>query len=122
MRAPNILVVDDEPAVLRLMAMALARQGWQIYQAKDAVTAVTTAKGLKCGLNLLITDIDMPGIAGDELIRQIRKMCPLVDVLAISGALPESSHGLANIPYLQKPFDMMRLAEVSREILSSQLI
>jgi DNA-binding response OmpR family regulator len=121
-RTPNILVVDDEPAVLRLMALALARQGWHIYQAKDAVAALATAKGLSCGLNLLITDIDMPGIAGDELIRHIRKMCPLVDVLAISGALPERSNGLSNIPYLQKPFDMMRLAEVSREILSGQLI
>lgn len=44
------LVVDDE-----LMAKALARQGWQIYQAKDAITALATAKTLSCGFNLLAT-------------------------------------------------------------------
>lgn len=127
MRTPIILVVDDEPQVLNLMALSLARharkarQNWQIFQATDAATALTTARKLNCGLNVLVTDIQMPEITGEELIRQIRKICPQVDVLAISGALPDGSPGLANIQLLRKPFDMSLLAESVQDILAVQL-
>jgi DNA-binding response OmpR family regulator len=121
MRTPIIMLVDDEPMMLKLMAVALAREGWQIYQAKDATTALETGKTLACGLNVLVTDIEMPGMPGDELIRHIRKLCPYVDVLAISGALPEGCSGLRNSRVLKKPFKMDLLAEEIQDILSVQV-
>lgn len=121
MRTPTILLVDDEPTLLKMMTVALARHKWQVYQAKDAATALEMAATLSCGLNVLVTDLVMPDTQGDELIGRVRRMCPYVDVLLISGALPEGSSGLPNARFLKKPFDMTQLANVIRDMLSVQL-
>ena len=120
-RQPTVLLVDDEAALLKLMALRLGRLGWKVHTAPDAASAISIAERLSCRLNLLITDINMPGMSGDALIRHIRMACPFVDVLAISAALPERHTGLANIQCLRKPFSMDQLAEVARDILSTQL-
>jgi len=103
------------------MALKLQRLGWQVHDAPDAHAAIEIADRLACHLNVLITDMHMPGMPGDALIRHIRTVCPYVDVLAITGALPEFSSGLANIPFLKKPFPMDQLVEAVRDILSAQL-
>jgi CheY-like chemotaxis protein len=123
----TILLVDDEPSLLKLMALSLARharkigQEWQIRKADDAASAMAAVKDLSCGLNVLVTDIQMPEVTGEELIRQVRQACPLIDVLAISGALPEGSPGLANVQVLRKPFAMALLAESVQDLLAVQL-
>jgi DNA-binding response OmpR family regulator len=121
MSKPRILVVDDEAAVLTYIATILRRKGYDVYLADDASAALRTAETLSCGLNLLITDIVMPGMHGDELVRSIRKICPSVDVLVITGALGESSQGLANCRFLKKPFLPGVLVETVSEILDNQI-
>jgi hypothetical protein len=65
-----------------LTALSLARQDWQIHQAKAATAALAIAKKL----------MPIPGITGDELIRQIREACPRIDVLAIFRGAAGRSH------------------------------
>src|SRR5579863_10115304 len=121
MQTPRILVVDDEIAVLKYMVTILRRQGYEVHSASDAPAALKTVEKLSCGLNLLITDIVMPGTSGDELVRSLRRICPFVDVLIVTGALPESKKGLLNWPILKKPFRPNSLAEVVKQILGSQV-
>jgi len=96
MPTPRILVVDDEIAVLNYMVTILRRHGYEVHTATDATDAIQTVEQLSCGLNLLITDVAMPGVSGDELVRSLRRVCPYVDVLGVSGALQESNKGLVN--------------------------
>ena len=119
----RILVVDDETAVLNFMVTILRRKGYDVYPASDAATALAKAKDLSCGLNVLITDVVMPGMTGDELVRTIRKICPYVDVVVISGALAEENQtrGLANCRFLRKPFAPSLLMETVQDILSNQI-
>lgn len=111
-----------------LMATSLSRyarrfqHNWQIHPFTDAASVLSAARELRCGINLLVTDVQMPGIPGDELIRQIRRTCPHIDVLAVSGALPQGGAALGNIPILRKPFEMTALAEAVKDILATQLI
>ena len=121
MPTPRILVVDDEIAVLKYMSMILRRHGYEVHTASDASTALQTAEQLLCGLNLLITDVVMPGLNGDELVRSIRQICPHVDVLVVSGAMQEGGKGLVNCPVLKKPFLPTALTTAVSEILSSQI-
>ena len=100
----------------------LRRKGYDVYSANDASAALQTAQELSCGLNVLITDVVMPGMSGDELVRTIRQICPYVDVLVITGALPESNQGLVNCRFLRKPFPANALLETVRDILASQIV
>jgi two-component system cell cycle sensor histidine kinase/response regulator CckA len=121
MLKPRILVVDDEAAVLKYMLAILRRLGGELYSATDASTALQTAEKLTCGLNLLITDVAMPGMNGDELVRSISGICPYVDVLVVSGGLEEGNRGLVNCRFLKKPFLPNSLIEAVSEILSRQI-
>ena len=121
MHQPRILVVDDEAALLKYIGTILRRKGYDVYTADEASAALRTAEQLSCGLNLLITDIVMPGMQGDELVRSVRKICPYVDVVVMTGALGESSEGLPNFRLLKKPFQASVLLEAVREILDNQI-
>jgi two-component system, cell cycle sensor histidine kinase and response regulator CckA len=116
-----ILVVDDEPAVLKMLARILRGAGFHVFEADAPERALEIADEVQCGLNLLVTDIQMPRMPGDELLRQIRMKCPFVDALAISGALPKGSPGLTGIPVLQKPFGVDELVATVKEMLSRQI-
>jgi DNA-binding response OmpR family regulator len=121
MSKPNILVVDDEIAVLKYMVTILTRHGYEVHSASDASAALQLVEQLSCGLNLLITDVAMPGVSGDQLVRSLRRMCPYVDVLVVSGALQEGNKGLVNCPVLKKPFLPTALTAAVNEILSRQI-
>jgi two-component system, cell cycle sensor histidine kinase and response regulator CckA len=120
---PNarIMVVDDEPAVLNYMVTVLRRNGYDVHSAASASQALQKAQELSCGLNILITDIVMPGMTGDELVRSIRQICPYVDVLAVTGALDHSNQGFVNCRFLKKPFSPKLLVETVKDILSGQI-
>jgi hypothetical protein len=121
MPTPRILVVDDEIAVLKYMVTILSRHGYEVHAASDVPTALQTAEQLSCELNLLITDIAMPGVSGSELVRWLRQKCPYVDVLVVSGALQEGNKGLANCAVLKKPFLPSALTGTVKEILNNQI-
>lgn len=121
MPTPRILVVDDEITVLKYMVTILRRHGYEVHSASNASAALQTAEELSCGLNLLITDVPMPGVSGDELERSLRRICPYVDVLVVSGALQEGNKGLVNCTVLKKPFLPTALTAAVSEILSSQI-
>ena len=117
----RILVVDDEQSIVNYVVTILRRNGYDVRSADNASAALQKAEELSCGLNLLITDIAMPGMDGDELVRRIRRICPYVDVLAMSGALPESHRGFVNCRFLKKPFSSNLLLETVNEILANQV-
>jgi DNA-binding response OmpR family regulator len=117
----RILIVDDEPAVLKFMATVLRKSGYEVYSAQDASAAIQQAKQLSCGLNVLITDLLMPEKRGDELVREMRQICPYLDVLAVTGALAETNQGIVNCRVLQKPFSPRVLLATVKEILQGQI-
>lgn len=118
-RKETILVVDDEPAVRRLTSLMLESAGYDVYSAASAAEAVELAERLACGLNLLLTDMQMPGVDGHELIGRIRRICPHMDVMVFSGFLGEDRP--RNYPVLPKPFTREQLLAAVRAILDVQL-
>jgi DNA-binding response OmpR family regulator len=110
----TILVVDDDEQVRALVARALAFEGFDVLQAPDALNAIELLQdALAPRVCLIITDINMPGMPGDELGRLLHASRPTVPVLYMSGysrphfdfVTPEElSHC-----WIEKPFHLTEL-------------
>jgi CheY-like chemotaxis protein len=105
------LVVDDDPAVLELVAEMLAELGCEVITQQDSAAALA-ALAQDQRIELLLTDIDMPGIAGHELAKQAKRMRPGVKPILISGRDTDGR----GFPLLRKPFLQAELARLIREI------
>ena len=84
-----VLVVDDEPVVLRFIERLLADAGYCVQGASDGLGALELARQWSTPPDLLITDLRMPGLNGYELARRITALYPSVRVLLISAADPD---------------------------------
>lgn len=110
----TILVVDDDAQVRALAARALADQGFDVLQAPDAITAIGLLQDpLTPTVCLVITDINMPGMLGDEFGRLLHSSRPGLRVLYMSGySRPDldflSPQELSQC-WLEKPFTLATL-------------
>lgn len=104
----TILLVEDEPALRTVARRALERQGYVVLEAADADTALGLASRHHGPLDLLVTDVVMPGGSGPELATRLVAARPHVKVLYMSGYTDEAivHHGVleAGVAYLGKPF------------------
>jgi PAS domain S-box-containing protein len=122
----TILLVEDETILRRLARQYLETQGYKILEAEDGAAALQIVAGHQGAIDLLLTDVIMPGMNGRELAAQIAKLLPDVRVLYMSG-YTENAVGRdgmldAGINLLQKPFSLPALKDRVREVLDSEPI
>lgn len=96
-----ILVVDDEAQVRRLIKLFLVREGFQVVEAEDGLSAFSTLQELKGDLSLIVSDVRMPRLDGISLCQQVKKEFPYIPVLLISGNAPEAC--CVGDRFLEKP-------------------
>lgn len=104
--SPTVLVVDDDPAVLQLIKEQLSSYDYQPILAASGEEALEIAAE-NSSIDILLTDILMPGISGIDLAKQFSTLYPNVKVLFMSGfTLPSSLYSIAGkgVAFLQKPF------------------
>lgn len=113
-----ILIVDDEPAVRRAVARLLSAAGYRIYEAADGGEALQVLSEHPGAIDLVLTDVRMPGIDGAELVRTIGERWPRQRVAYMSGhsgdVLAPYDLAASGIPFIAKPFTREELlAEVA---------
>jgi two-component system KDP operon response regulator KdpE len=81
-RPPNVLVVDDEPALRKVLRTSLAASGFVIEEARSGEEAVDIV--LQRPFDLVLLDINMPGIGGVEACREIRALAPKIGILMVT--------------------------------------
>lgn len=81
---PRVLVVDDDEALLRVHARALASKGYRVETARDGSAAVRAFE--RTSFDVILSDIDMPGMDGIQLLERIRAHDLDVPVVFITGA------------------------------------
>lgn len=104
-----VLVVDDEPAVCQLAAKVLKRQGFKVLEALDAAGAMEMVEAVRGRIQLLLTDVVLPGMKGDELARTLKAANPDLRVVFMSGYGEDELDGLGvgvvGGAYMTKPFN-----------------
>jgi CheY-like chemotaxis protein len=116
------MVVDDEPQVLDIERHILEGAGYQVLLASSALDAIAR---LAAGPppDLLITDLDMPELGGDEMVSRIRAIRPDLKVLFVTGhadLLMETPRRWEGEAFLEKPFTQDSLCEAVSLLLSGQ--
>jgi two-component system cell cycle sensor histidine kinase/response regulator CckA len=104
----TILVVDDEPAVRRAVFRALSEAGYRVFEASDGSEALVVLTRVAHRVDLVLTDVRMPGVDGAQLARELAEAWPEQRVLFMSGQPREVLEGYhlpeTGVQLLQKPF------------------
>ena len=114
-----ILVVDDEPALLALIARALEAEGFSVAVAGDGMEAWGLIEEGNGPFDLLVVDIVMPRWDGTTLMRRVRAEHPAQRILLITGRTDGILHESvpADTPLLLKPFTPDELVRAVRSVL-----
>jgi DNA-binding response OmpR family regulator len=117
----KILVIDDEPEILRAVRMVLEMDGHQVELQTDAQRAVPQI--LSGAYDLVVLDLLMPLVTGEEMLRQL-KGSGTTPVVILSGTGDLFDIGalieLGAYTYMEKPFEPAKLLEVVRDAINSR--
>jgi two-component system cell cycle sensor histidine kinase/response regulator CckA len=117
----TIMIVEDEPAVLKLVRTILESNGFHVISATDGPSALATASTYAGNIDLLLTDVVMPDMSGREMAQSFRERWPKVKVLYTSGYTADTvvRYGVetAADAFIQKPFTPVGLARKVRQTL-----
>jgi CheY-like chemotaxis protein len=123
---PRVLVVDDETVIAQLIADMLSGEGYEVDTARDGVVAL--ARLAEQRYDVVLSDLRMPELDGLGLFREIESRYP--DVLRrfmfITGTSEHTDYqgfiDEVKVPVLTKPFDMMELFRLVRELAAGQAV
>jgi CheY-like chemotaxis protein len=130
-RAPGrgtetILLAEDEESVRGLLKYLLDTNGYRVFEAKDGSDALRVFEQHAGAIDLLLTDVIMPGMNGSELARKVRASKPGLKVIYMSGytddVLLKADAIGPGMSFLRKPLKLDVLAAVIREVLDSPAV
>ena len=109
----TILLVDDEQAVRSIVQRILRRANYEVVEAEDGAAAIRIAESHPGAIDLVVTDMFMPGMMGPEMVRKLMVMRPGIRALFMSGyADKDSTSGVpTGANFLGKPFSSQELAK-----------
>jgi PAS domain S-box-containing protein len=111
----TVLLVDDEQLVLNMATIALRRKGYTVLQAENGPAALEVLRRDRHGVSLVILDLSMPGMSGQEALPEIRKIVPQAEVIISSGYSESEAlrvfSGQSISGFLQKPYTSSRLLQ-----------
>lgn len=111
----TVLLVEDEENIRGMTAQFLASLGYCVLPAANGAAALRLAEQHGQGIDVLVTDVALPGIRGTEVAERLRASQPGVRVLFVSG--DSEAPGKDGEHMLEKPFDLTELARSIREVL-----
>lgn len=120
----TILIVEDDLHVQKLTESILQRAGYSLLTANNAAIGLQLIEDTSNNIDLLLTDVILPGLSGSDLALKSRKILPGIKVLFMSGYTDDiiAKHGILTeeIEYIQKPFTSHSLIKSVREVLDKE--
>jgi CheY-like chemotaxis protein len=122
-RPRTVLLVEDDPQVREVARTMLEGAGHRVIEAESTEDAIEQFGGME-SLDLLVSDLTMPGMSGFELFDRLAERLPSLRVVFISGSASAAdleTSARKGAPLLEKPFSADTLASTIREVLSSDM-
>lgn len=121
--AGTILLVEDETPVRTFAARALTNKGYKVLEADSAETALDMMNHIEETVDVIISDVIMPGMTGPDMVDEVLKTHPDIKVIFISGyaedAFVNSYGGGREFNFLPKPFTLKQLASKVKDVLNN---
>ncbi len=119
----TVLVVDDEAVVRDVTKVSLEQYGYSVVLAEDGAAAIEAIRRVGKDVSLVVLDMAMPVMGGEEALRHMRDICPDVRVIVCTGFDEAKANqvfaGQKVDAFMQKPFLPAELAQKVREVLDS---
>jgi CheY-like chemotaxis protein len=121
-QAKTILLIDDEELVIKISEMMLKELGYKVLKAHNGYEGLQLFEAHKTEIDLIISDLEMPKMNGNEVLKKLRKIDPEIKVLLSSGSLTDADEqsiidrGFNG--FLQKPYNLVELCGKISEILN----
>ncbi len=122
----SVLVVDDEEVVRKTASQMLQKMGFDVVAAQDGLQALRIFKADPAKFALVLMDLTMPRLDGEQTYAELRRVVPDVRVVLMSGFNEQDAvarftgRGLAN--FVQKPFDFQGLSQIVRSVMSGTAV
>jgi two-component system, cell cycle sensor histidine kinase and response regulator CckA len=118
----TLLIVDDEPSVREMAADMLRSEGYNVLEASSGPEALEVCTEHQCKIDLLLTDLIMPGMTGRMLADILTARCAGIAVLFMSGHIDgtRSEAVERSIHFIEKPPDWDRLRSLIRDLLNKR--
>ncbi len=117
----TILVIEDEDALRELMSHILKTCGYKVLQAADGASAIALNRQYAANIDLVLCDVIMPGLAGPDVVKQIKQDRPAVKILYVTG-YAERSVIEGETRLLSKPFAPDTLFRIVRQVLDEDMM
>lgn len=119
-----VLVVDDEQGLRELVCRTLRAEGYQTLEAGHGAEALEVIETAPAPVDLVVTDVVMPGMDGRELGRRLSQRWPDLPILYISAYdvndIFQRGSPRSSAPFLQKPFPMEGLVTIVRGLIANR--
>ena len=117
----SVLVVDDEPMIRRMLAVILSEWGCEVFSAEDGEEALAMARGDTCPeIDILITDLCMPGMGGAALAVELRAERPNLKTIFVSGLSRDEIAAMdvdaTHAAFISKPFQLRAIDDAIRSL------
>ena len=118
----TLLIVDDEPSVRELAAEMLRSEGYIVLEASSGPEALEMCAEHQCRIDLLLTDLIMPGMTGRTLADVLTARCAGLAVLFMSGYIDGTRREtmVQGLQFIQKPLDWDKLKSMIRDLLKQK--
>jgi two-component system cell cycle sensor histidine kinase/response regulator CckA len=122
----TVLVAEDEEAVRRFVSEVFRSNGYAVLEAGSGEKALQRSREHEGDLDLVVTDVGMPGMSGPELVSQLVEKRPGTCVIFMSGypdcGLGERPGLAASVPFVQKPFAPQTMLARARDVLDGRTV
>ena len=120
-KVPTVLVVDDEPTLRKLMQLVLERAGFRVLTAQNGYDAMDVSESHLGAIDVLVSDVMMPGMDGPTLVDELRETDPNLPVLFVTGSWERVPvHQDGPFPIIEKPFSPGNLVLTIRRLLAQR--